>query len=90
MSSLVATGDVLRVRQRGTQDEWCVCQVQLVSPNGKSLALRILDDGVLRVRGGSMMLGLGVLIEDGAAYEIGTNTELEIDRWEAYPRCKMG
>jgi hypothetical protein len=75
---MLASGDVVRVRRVGTADEWCVCRVELVSKNGESLALRVLNGG-LRAKGGLMMGGMAVLIEGGRAYEVFTDTELEME-----------
>lgn len=76
----MAIGDVVRLRVLGTKDDWCICQVQMVSANGESVALHVVD-GVLRVDGGLMMGALAVHIEYCGAYEVFTGAELEIERW---------
>ena len=73
-------GDVLRIRRAGSVDSWCLCQVQLASTNGQSLALRVTD-GALRPAEGGMIVGaIAVRIEANVGvFEVFTDTKLEIE-----------
>lgn len=75
------TGAVLRIRRAGSQDDWCICQVQLASTNGQSLALYVVDGGMLRPRRGGFITGaIAVSIDpQRGPYEVFTNTDLEIE-----------
>jgi hypothetical protein len=72
-------GDVIRVRRLGSQDEWCVGVIEKASLNGLSLLMRVID-GVLRPAGGGLIAAvIAILVEDGSAREVFTNTELEVE-----------
>ena len=74
-------GDVWRIRRCGSKDSWCICSVVIVSGNGLSVGLRVID-GRLNTAHGGMMLGtLAVMIDPqaGTATEIFTRTELEVE-----------
>jgi hypothetical protein len=78
MSVDVETGDIVRVRVLGTNDDWCICRVELVSHNRASLALAVVD-GCLRVGGGLMMGAVAVVADYRGAYELFTGAELEVE-----------
>jgi hypothetical protein len=70
----------LRVRRWESQDDWCYCVVELLSPNGMSAGLRVID-GVIRPKDGGLVTGfLPVsLTEPDEAWEISSETRLEIE-----------
>jgi hypothetical protein len=74
----LANDAILRVRPLGSNDEWCICQVAVMSTSGNSLGL-LVQDGALRIRGGLMMGAVLVSIEEGRAFEAISNTELEVE-----------
>jgi len=75
----VKKGDRVRVRRLGSNDEWCICGVLLVSPNGQSLAL-VPEDGAVHTERGGIMTGfIPVSVIGDNAYEVGTMTRLEIE-----------
>jgi hypothetical protein len=77
----VKKGDRVRVRRLGSNDDWCICGVVLVSPNGQSLALVPVDGAVHTERGGIVTGFIPVTVIGDNAYEVGTMTKLEMDRW---------
>ena len=75
---MIVKGDVMRLRRLGSSDaEWCVGRVIVVSPNEDAVGLEI--DGLLRVDGGVMLQAVGFIVRDGRAYEVFTDTELEVE-----------
>jgi hypothetical protein len=79
MTVAILTNDsILRVRPLGSDDDWCICQVAVMSTSGNSLGL-LVQDGALRIRSGLMRGAVMVSIEDGHAFETISNTELEIE-----------
>ena len=72
-------GDRVRVRRLGSLDNWCICRVELVSPNGMSVGLRV-EDGAVHPKDGGMVTGfLPVSLMRDQAVEIATNTNLEME-----------
>jgi hypothetical protein len=73
-------GDMLRIRRARSDDDWCICQVQLASTNGQALALRVVD-GALRVGERAFMAGaIAVTIDpESGVFETLSDTELEIE-----------
>ncbi len=73
-------GQTVRVRRDGSQDEWCLATVVLVSANGRSAGLML--EGAVRTDGGGVILGALPLIVDEAAETVtgleGTLYEIEI------------
>jgi hypothetical protein len=74
-------GDLVRVRALGTDDEWCVCRVDLDSPNGQALMLVPLEDNALRLSGGILMGAIAVVVRNGGAFELMSKTELEMEKY---------
>jgi hypothetical protein len=77
---MLRAGDLLRIRPLGSEDDWCVCRVSLVSENGASVALSVLAGG-LRIAGGMLFGGIAMSVDDekGIATEAGSGTELEVE-----------
>jgi hypothetical protein len=74
-----AKGDRVRVRRQGTSEKWCMCRVDLVSPNGMSMGLSV-EDGAVRTENGGIITGfLPVSLMRGEAVDIATRTKLEIE-----------
>ena len=72
-------GDRVRVRRQGTNDKWCICRVELVSPNGLSLGLTV-EDGAVHAESGGMITGfLPISLMRNEAVEIATETRLEME-----------
>jgi len=71
-------GDRLRVRRLGSDDDWCMGVVELVSPNGMSMGFMVEHGGVRPEQGGIVTGFLAVSLMRGTATEIATATELEI------------
>ena len=78
MTDLVK-GDRVRVRRLGSVDKWCICRVELVSPNGMSLGLAVEDGAVYPERGGIVTGFLPVSLMRNEAVEIATLTRLEME-----------
>ncbi len=76
----LSNDSIVRIRPVGSADDWCICQVAVMSTSGRSLGL-LVQDGALRVRGGLMMGAIMVAIEDDRAFEAISNTELELELW---------
>jgi hypothetical protein len=74
------------VRRLGSSDEWCICVVELVSPNKLSFGLTVEDGAIYPEHGGIVTGFLPVLVDGRNAYEISSMTPLEIDVWEPSPR----
>jgi hypothetical protein len=75
-------GDTVRIRRWETEDDWCICSVQLASTNGLSLALKVAD-GVLRTIKGELMTGalaVGIDPKTGFAFEVFSKTPLDFEK----------
>jgi hypothetical protein len=72
-------GDELRVRRQGSTDDWCMCRVELLSPNQKSMGLTVEDGAVQTLNNGLITGFLPVSLMRDKAVEIATMTELEIE-----------
>ena len=75
----VKKGDRVRVRRLGSNDTWCYCKVEMVSPNRVALGLAVEDGALYSERGGSVTGFLPVSVVKDNAYEVGTMTRLEIE-----------
>jgi hypothetical protein len=73
------------VRELGTEKEWCLCSVIIASPNGASVGLHVRE-GALRIGQGLMLCAVAVSIREGKAFEVMTDTELEIELWIPSPQ----
>jgi len=82
----VKKGDRVRVRRLGSNDDWCICVVAIVSPNQLSFGLNVEEGALIPKRGGIVTGFLGVSVVHPDAYEISSATPLEIDLWEPSPR----
>ena len=81
MTIATLTNDsIVRIRPLGSADDWCICEVAVMSTSGNSLGL-LVQDGALRIRGGLMMGAVMVSIDEGHAFETISNTELELELW---------
>jgi len=79
MRTELTKGERVRVRRRGTSDDWCLCRVDLVAPSGMSLGL-IVEDGAVRTEHGGMITGfLPVSMTKSHPVDIASRTELEIE-----------
>lgn len=75
-------GDVVRVRPAYTYEEWCLCQVQILSGNQESVVLRVVH-GALRIKGGGILVDsllMRIDREQGKAFELISDTELEVEK----------
>lgn len=72
MTRTLSKGSRIRVRRAGGSDEWSLAIIELISPNGKSVAARLLDGGV-RTGDGGLIIGMLPLMID---YERETITGL--------------
>jgi hypothetical protein len=78
---MIEQGDTVRLRPLGSTDEWCVCIVEVMSPNQQSAGLKIIE-GVFRPRSGGMVLGaIPVSFTETAALFAFTGEELEMELW---------
>lgn len=72
-------GKRVRVRRLGSSDNWCICLIELVSPNKMSMGLAVEDGAVWPLEGGMITGFLPVSMMRNKAVEIATLTELEIE-----------
>ena len=72
-------GDRVRVRRLGSNDKWCECRVELISPNRLSLGLMVEDGAVFTERGGMVTGFIPVLVVNEQPYEVMTQTGLEME-----------
>jgi hypothetical protein len=69
----------VRVRRLGSTDDWCMCRIELVSPNKMSMGLRVEDGAVRPLQGGIVTGFLPVSMMRNSVVEISSKTELEIE-----------
>lgn len=77
---ILSEGDRVRIRPLDSNHDWLVCEIALISHNGKSIALRTLDGGALRLRTGGLMANvIPIMLTHDRAYTALDGTELEVE-----------
>lgn len=88
---MLKKGDLVRIRKKGSEDDWCQGVVKLASENGESVGLFL--DGTVRTEGGLVSGALPLIVdnEHGDVRDIfGGEYEVEVGDMAVGRMCYFG